>query len=217
MCLQYLQWFPDENFIDIYTLLGCALSTAYGIVKNEISLEEVNKHILIIGAGGVGLSLNFWLRVLGFQNVTFYDKSESKRDKITVSNYQYFSERERENLFNGIQKYDVCIDTTGNNDLISNGFSLLSKQASLILVGQTKKGTDLVLRDSLKIFDGIKIWASDGGRFNPDSDILEMMNILKSNLLEANKLITDKVTLDEINDAFVKLDSGDAGRILITF
>ena len=207
----------EKDLIDIYPLLGCALSTTYGIVKNEIRFNNKDKNILITGAGGIGLGLAFWLKILGFTNVTLYDKSLSKRNKVLALNYKYFSDNDKIELFDGIPRYDFCIDTTGNNDLISKSFDLLNKMSSLILLGQTKKGSDLILHDSLRIFDGIKIWASDGGGFDPDTDIEEMIDILKIHVAEASKLITDKLPLTEINFAFEKLEIGDEGRILISF
>jgi len=199
----------DSDLINLYPLMGCALSTAYGIVKSDIKPDS---SVLITGAGGLGLTIAFWLKVLYNTSVVVVDKYESKEAYVKEFGAAFST---LDNL--GKDKYDYVVDTTGNVDVISTGFSLIKKKGSLILVGQPRIGTDLVLKNALSIFDGIKIFSSDGGNFSPDADLPNIIKHVKNNLNMASKLVTHTIGLDKINEGFSMMRNGEAGRIVINF
>jgi len=199
----------DPTLINLYPLMGCALSTAYGIVKSDIKPDS---SVLITGAGGLGLTIAFWLKVLYNTNVVVMDKYESKERYVKEFGAAFVTPEKL-----NADKYDYVVDTTGNVDVISTGFSLIKKKGSLILVGQPRVGTDLVLKNALSIFDGIKIFSSDGGNFVPDVDLPNIIKHVKNNLSMASKLITHTIKLEDINEGFAKMRGGEAGRIIINF
>ena len=207
----------EEDFLKIYPLLGCALSTSYGIVKNDIS-GDLNQNILISGAGGIGLSIGFWLKILGYKNICMFDRFSEKRSYCEENGFLFYSEENLIDLFSsGSQKYSTCIDTTGSVNVISYCFDSLDKNGALILVGQPRLGSELLLKNPLKFFDGIKISASDGGGFNPDLDIPEMINLIRPHRESALSLVTDVIDLEQINKAIDSMDDRGHGRVLIKF
>ena len=54
-----------------------------------------------------------------------------------------------------------------------------------------------------------------GGRTNPQEDIPRYIRLHKEGLLDVSKLITHTFTLDQINEAFDLLKTGNAGRIMV--
>ena len=194
---------------NLYPLMGCALSTAYGIVKDF----KKDSTVTISGAGGLGLTIAFWLKV--FYNITpvMIDKFENKREFAETFGAVFHTL----DSFKDLDKTDYCIDTTGNVDVISKMFSQVKKGGSLILVGQPRVGEKLVLENALSIFDGIKIFSSDGGDFNPDRDLSNIVFYVDKHKELASKLITHIIGLEEINEGFAKMRSGEAGRVIINF
>lgn len=203
----------NTDLNNLYPLMGCALSTAYGIavdIKN-------NSTVLITGAGGLGLTIAFWLNVMYNTKTIIVDKFESKRKYAEEMGASFYSTETTPNIFKELGKANYVIDTTGNVDVISAGFSLVQKQGSLILVGQPRVGSTLVLENPLSIFDGIKIYSSDGGNFNPDVDLPDIIRYVEKNLELAKKLVTNVISLDEINKGFDMMRNGESGRIVINF
>lgn len=205
-----------SELTNLYPLVGCAFSTAYGIVKKDLSIKE-NSSILITGAGGLGLTIAFWLKVLYNVKVALVDRFESKRSFVEQFGATYYSLEATPDIFNSIDKSNYCIDTTGNVQIIEKAFSLVAKQGALVLVGQPKSGLPLTLNNALSIFDGIKIFSSDGGNFVPENDIEDIILHIENNIELANKLITDVIKLEDINEGFAKMRNGEAGRIVINF
>lgn len=205
----------DNSLHEIYPLLGCALSTAYGIVTKESSPNEKSK-ILISGVGGLGLSICYWLKVLYPSiKIDLIDKNLEKLKHLkALANIEIFNSL---NNFNSQNEYDFIYDTTGNVDLISSAFNHLAKDSNLILVGQPKLNSKLVLSNPLKFFSGIKIFSSDGGKINFDLDLDNMINKLDIDLIKKFKLISKVIKLDDINKAITDLQTGIERRIIIKF
>lgn len=194
---------------NLYPLMGCALSTAYGIVKDI----DKNSTVTISGAGGLGLAIAFWLKVCYNIIPVMIDKFENKQEFAETFGAKFYTL----DAFNNLDKTDYCIDTTGNVSVISKMFSQVKKNGSLILVGQPRVGEKLVLENALSIFDGIRIFSSDGGNFNPDIDLSDIVFHVDQNKELASKLITHIIKLEEINDGFTKMRNGEAGRVIINF
>jgi len=141
------------------------------------------------------------------------DKFENKREFAETFGAKFYTLDDFKNL----DKTDYCIDTTGKVDVISKMFSQVKKGGSLILVGQPRVGESLVLENALSIFDGIKIFSSDGGDFDPDRDLSDIVFHVDKNKELATKLITHVIKLEEINEGFTKMRNGEAGRVIINF
>jgi Zn-dependent alcohol dehydrogenase len=199
-----------EEIKELYPLMGCALSTAYGIVNHNIKKTGT---VLITGAGGLGLSIAFWLKVLYNITPTLLDKHENKKEYVESLGGKFISS------FESIEgtRFNYVIDTSGNTDVIGTGFTKVDKQGSLILVGQPRIGTSLTLPNALSLFDGIKIYSSDGGDFVPEIDLQNIIFYVRENMHLAKKLVTHIIKLEEINNGFSMMRNGEAGRIIINF
>lgn len=198
---------------NLYPLIGCALSTSYGIVREFRKTDKV----IIAGAGGLGLTIAFWLKVFFNMKPIMIDKFENKREMAEAFDAEFYSLEKTPDVYDIIGKANHCIDTTGNVNSISKLFSKADKGGSLILVGQPRVGEKLVLDNALSIFDGIKIYSSDGGNFNPDRDLKSIAFYVDRHSELASKLITHVIGLEEINEGFAKMREGEAGRIIINF
>jgi S-(hydroxymethyl)glutathione dehydrogenase / alcohol dehydrogenase len=195
-------------------LLGCAIPTALFLIKKESSILSTNKNssILINGIGGLGLTIAICLKVLGYKNISFLEKFNYKKkfiSKLNVTFYNLFSKKLKN------KKFSYVIDTTGNIDVISNSFNLLYKKSELILVGQPKIGNKLTIKNPLSFFDGKKIFASDGGGYEPAEDFIKMVKIVRKNLNLFKILISDIIPLDKINIGINKIKKGKSMRIII--
>ena len=113
--------------------------------------------------------------------------------------------------------FDVIVDTTGNPSVISSAYKKLAPSGRLVLVGQPTPGKSIELPNAVSMFDGVgkSIRATQGGRTDPETDIPRYIGLANKGVLDYESLHTDTFMLDEINDAFDLLKSGNAGRIMI--
>ena len=193
-------------------MLGCSLTSAMGIIDNECHLK-FGESVAVIGCGGVGLNLIQAAKMKNAYPVYGVDINDKMFDLTKQIGVDVFTC----DLEFIPHKVDVILDTTGVPEVISKAFDKLAPSGRLIMVGQPAPDTDLNIFNPLSMFDGQgkSIRASQGGGTKPDEDIPRYIKLANKGALDYNTLHTDTFPLDDINDAFDLLKTGNAGRIMI--
>ena len=201
-------------------LLGCSTTTALGIMSRELKFE-IGQSILITGAGGLGLSLAQAAKMVSANPIVLIDKYAEKENLALNNGADYFFSTDIDTLSSklptliGSKGFDICIDTTGNVELINHLFGLLNNSGKLLLVGQPNVKDKLVVTKPLDFFSDKMIFASDGGLTNPDIDIPRYVRLIESNKINIQPIITHNFDLCDINEGIKVMRSGKAGRVII--
>ena len=205
---------PPDTPVELCALLGCGLTTALGIIDNEINLK-LGESIMIVGCGGLGLSLIRGAALCSAYPIIGIDILEDKRTKASELGATHFFNTKKENLT--VSDIDVIIDTTGNANVIGEMSKYLSKNGRMVLVGQPPPGVDLQIPNGVSMFAGRgkSIKATQGGKTNPTEDIPRYIRMNKAGILGVDKIVTHRFNLGDIDQAFEVLKSGTAGRIMI--
>jgi S-(hydroxymethyl)glutathione dehydrogenase/alcohol dehydrogenase len=211
---------PNDTSDYLCALLGCGLTTALGVINNEAELK-FGESVLVIGCGGVGLNILQGAKLATAYPIVGVDNSEDKR-KLSEAYASHFINLSTDSLEEmvkkmGMEKFDVIIDTTGINSLISKTIPLLSDSGRYILVGQPKPGQSIDIQNASHLFNGTgkTIKATQGGKTSPSEDINRYIKLHKAGLINIDNIITNEFYIDDINQAFDLLRSGKAGRIMI--
>jgi Zn-dependent alcohol dehydrogenase len=203
---------PQDTPEDLCAILGCALTTAMGIIDNEVDLK-FGESVAIVGCGGVGLNLIQAASLKSACPIYAIDNNATKRDLCFTAGASLFT-----NSVNNLdEKVDVIIDTTGIPEVISECVSKLSGKGRMILVGQPAPGRGVEVMNAVNLFGGMgqSIKATQGGKTNPSEDIPRYVRMHQEGLLDIKQFVTHRFKLDQVNDAFDLLKSGNAGRIII--
>ena len=203
---------PYDTPSVLAAMLGCSLTTALGIIDNECDLK-FGESVGILGCGGVGLNLIQAAKMKNASPIYAVDINHEMCDLSTEMGADVFA--------NSIRHLpttmDVIIDTSGVPEVISDAYDRLSPSGRLILVGQPTPGKSVELPNAVSMFDGSgkSIRATQGGRTDPEKDIPRYIKLALRGSLDYESLHTDTFFLDEVNEAFDLLRSGNAGRIMI--
>lgn len=200
----------------IYPLVGCALSTSWGLLVKEVQARKEDT-LFICGAGGLGIAIGFWARMFELKRLAMFDRFESKRLQAKRVGAVFHSAENGDSIDGIDEKFDIVIDTTGDVENISSCFNMVKAHGRLVLVGQPKVGSVLKLHNPLRIFDGIKIFSSEGGLFFPDEDVKTILALLEGNRELVSTLVSHVIRLDEINEGFRLMRDGQALRVVIDF
>jgi S-(hydroxymethyl)glutathione dehydrogenase/alcohol dehydrogenase len=205
-----------KNLEFLAPLLGCAISTSWGILNNELNINKKSKN-LIFGAGGVGTTIALLLKILCSDTTIIIDRHQRKSSYMKKIGLNFLNIKRIKKLKNYL--FDNVIDTTGNTKVISLGFGLLGRNGKLMLVGQPKKNTSLIIKDPLRLFnppnENIKILSSDGGNFNPDKHMKFIYKILNENVFKFKKIVTHTIKLNQINEGIDYINKGKAIRVVV--
>jgi S-(hydroxymethyl)glutathione dehydrogenase/alcohol dehydrogenase len=88
-------------------LFGCALTTAYGVVTNDVQIRPGDS-VMVIGAGGVGLAIIQMAALLSAWHIVAIDPVEKKRAMA-----KEFGATGAFETIGGMGGLDAVIDTTG--------------------------------------------------------------------------------------------------------
>lgn len=203
---------PDDTPPELCAILGCALTTAMGIIDNEVDLK-FGESIAVVGCGGVGLNLLQGAAMKSACPIYAVEKNFNKRNLCFVAGATTFVD----DITSIDENIDVIIDTTGIPEVISSCVSKLSGNGRMILVGQPAPGKGVEVINAVNLFNGMgqTIRATQGGKTNPAEDIPRYVRMHKEGLLDIESFITHRFKLEQVNEAFDLLRSGNAGRIII--
>jgi len=211
---------PDIPFA-VACLFGCGISTGYGIVNSELKLKA-GASLAVIGCGGVGLNVVQAAALAGAARVIAVDRQAGAKETLarTMGATEFLKIDSPEALRTGLNRLhgiglDAAVDTTGDVSLMHEAFKVLNKNGTLMLVGQPRQGTSLVIDPALELFTGKRLMVSEGGAFDPDRDMPKLQELYRRNPEAMHRVITHTFGLDQVNEAIATLRSGNCGRVLI--
>tara|TARA_B110000003_G_scaffold164780_1_gene164731 strand:+ start:16438 stop:17490 length:1053 start_codon:yes stop_codon:yes gene_type:complete len=203
-------------------LLGCAITTGFGVVENDAKIK-IGDSVVIFGSGGIGLSMIQAAKLKGAYPIIAVDIFENRLElakecgadhTIRHSNIEATNQTIKNFTNEGL---DVFIDNTGLPEIIELGYRLIHKNGSLVLVGVPKFDQNISIH-TLPIHFGKRIKGSEGGGANPSKDIPKFANLIELKKIDVSNQVTYVCCLDDINDAISDMRSGKAiGRTVIKF
>ena len=201
-------------------LLGCAVTTAAGVVNNDAHLK-VGESVVVFGVGGVGLNVVQFAALAGGYPIVAVDLLDHKLDMARARgathaiNSRGMSDAEVADAIRAIvgkDGPDKIMETTGVKSVIESAYELTHKDGSLVLVGVPHEKVTI---NTLRVHFNMVLTGSEGGSAKPDIDIPRIIRLVKAGRLSFDGIITDEFALDDINAAFDLVRSGKAGRVLI--
>lgn len=204
----------------IASLMGCVVTTAFGLINNEAKLK-IGQSIMVMGCGGVGLAIIQAAKMVGAGIVIAADCVDSRLGVAQHLGAGIVIDTAKEKIFDKVSFFlgkdlvNVVVDCTGNPKLINVGLQLTAPGGKLILVGQTKYGQELCFTDMLSNYCGKTIIDSQGGLCDPNEDILRYLQMYKDGKLDLDYLLGPEYLLKDINEAMVAAKTA-TGRVLLT-
>src|ERR1700733_4682125 len=204
--------------LKVAPLLGCAVTTAAGVVNNDAHLK-VGESVAIFGAGGVGLNLVQFAALAGGYPIVAVDLLDHKLEMArargathTINGGKVADVPAAIRDIVGAAGPDKVFETTGVKSVIENAYELTHADGVCVLVGVPHEKVTI---NTLPIHFNKILTGSHGGSAMPHIDIPRIIRLVRAGRLSFDGIITDEFALDDINAAFDLVRSGKAGRVLI--
>jgi len=208
---------PDYNLRDA-PLLGCAVTTAAGVINNDANVK-IGESVVIFGVGGVGLNVVQFAELAGANPIVAVDLVDAKLDMAKsrgathVLNGNAVSDMDAEiRKIVGAKGPDKVIETTGAKSVIELAYNLTHADGTCVLVGVPSEKVSIY---TLPIHFNKVLTGSHGGDAVPHVDIPRLIRLIEAGRLSFEGLITHEFPLDDINAALDMVRSGTAGRVLL--
>ena len=211
---------PKDIPFDVAALMGCAVTTALGLINNLAQLK-IGQSIAVFGCGGVGLNVVQGAAMVSADPIIAIDIYD---DKLALAaefgathliNSAKSDVREEVRKIVGPAGVDVFVENTGLVRLIETAYQLTANTGRTILVGVPKHDEDITIH-SLPLHFGKVLTGCEGGSTDPTVDIPRYLRLYQRGKLNLDRLITHRLPFAEINSALDKVRAGEVGRCVLS-
>ena len=208
---------PKEMPLREAALLGCAIPTGAGVVKNEMQLQKGDSFALF-GCGGVGLSGLLCAVQRGAYPVIAVDVNEQKLKRAEKLGATHTVDARKDpvseirEICGGV---DFAFESAGRREAMEAAYQSLKAPGLCILAGNLPKGEKISI-DPFDLICGKQIRGTWGGKSSIDEDVATYADLFLKGELKLTELITHEVPLSEINTLVDQLQKGEVGRGLVS-
>lgn len=199
-------------------LLGCAVTTALGVINNDAQVA-IGESVVVFGVGGVGLNVVQFAAMVGANPVIAVDRLDNKlqmakRFGATHAINSSTSKDLAKEIRNLVDAggVDKVIETTGVKNLIELAYDITAQKGRCILVGVPREKVEIY---TLPLHFEKVLKGSEGGLCQPTRDIPRLVRLAEAGKISYEGIVTDEFSLDRINDALDLMRSGKSGRIVL--
>ncbi|GAA4614881.1 zinc-binding dehydrogenase [Saccharopolyspora hordei] len=198
---------PDVPF-EIAALVGCGVLTGVGAVLNTAKVEP-GSTVVVIGCGGVGISVIQGARLAGASRVVAVDPvtdkhAVAKRFGATHTTTPEGLE-ELKNEVTGGRGFDYAIEVVGLAATIRSAYDAARRGGSVVVVGAGGPEQAVELNAQELFINEKKILPSFYGSSDPRRDTARMLDFWRAGQLDLEGMISRRIRLDEINDGLAAL------------
>lgn len=202
---------------DVAAVLGCALLTGFGAVRNTAGVRAGDT-VAVIGLGGVGQAAVLGAVIAGAATVLAVDPVEHKRHlalELGASHACVPAEAAAllESLTGGGARW--VFEAVGSAAVLEQAFALTGRGGTTVSIGLPPPKASIRLPALAFAGEGKTITGSYMGSAVPHRDIPAMVQLWRSGALPVEKLVTGVLPLADINLALEQLADGQAVRQLI--
>lgn len=210
----------DDLPLDVACVIGCAVQTGVGAVLNTAQVEE-GATVLVMGLGGVGLSVVQGARVAGAVRIIASDPLATRREAAKAfgatdlldPNAEDVVARTREITSVGV---DYAFETAGRASLVQQAVAAIRNGGTAVCVGAPSLGEAIEINPAaLFVVSGKKLTGCVLGSANSLREIPRLVGLWRSGRLDLETLITARRPLAEINEALADLRTGQGIRTVI--
>ena len=212
---------PEDMPKDAASLISCGVITGVGAVVNAAQLRA-GQDVVVIGAGGVGLNAIQGARIAGARRIVAVDMSQDKLDVARQFGATDGVLATEENPWRAAKEAmgrgaDAVLVTVGAARAYDEAPRYLAYGGKIIMVGMPATGAASSYEAGNFAAVGQSMIGSKMGDTVIQRDIPWMVDLYGQGRLKLDELISNRWTLEQINEAIADTKTGAAKRNVIVF
>ncbi|WP_321916106.1 MULTISPECIES: Zn-dependent alcohol dehydrogenase [unclassified Paraburkholderia] len=205
---------------DRAALIGCGVTTGTGAVFNTARVSP-GETVAVIGCGGIGLAAVNGAALAGAGRIIAIDMLNSKlalarefgaTDTINAKDADAVK-AVCEMTHGGVHHAFECI---GLKTTVEQAYAMLRRGGSATVIGMVKPGEKIEI-DPYQLLQGRRVQGSPMGHNRFPVDMPRLVDFYLSGKLHLDQMISRRLRLDQINEAFDELRRGELARSVIVF
>jgi S-(hydroxymethyl)glutathione dehydrogenase / alcohol dehydrogenase len=210
----------DDVPFEVASLVGCAVMTGVGAALNTAKVVP-GSSVVVIGCGGVGISVIQGARVAGAAEIVAVDLVESKLDDAKRFGATAAVKPDEldavKGTLTGGDGFDYAFEAIGLPQTMRSAYDATRRGGTTCIVGVGAADKQVSFSAFELFFSEKTFVGSYYGSADVRTDFHRVLRLWKSGRLDLEGMISRKLGLDDINDAVTALKTGDVIRQVVTF
>jgi S-(hydroxymethyl)glutathione dehydrogenase / alcohol dehydrogenase len=213
----------DDVPMNVAALIGCGVLTGVGAALNTADIKQGDT-VAVVGCGGVGLNVIQGARIAGAGEIIAIDMNETKlqlaRDFGATATINASEGDPVSGVMGmtGERGADVAFEVIGLQQTIEQSVNMTRRGGETVLVGVPRMDVMLQIPAFLGLVLQSKVvkgcWY---GSANTHTDVPKLVELYKKGDLKLDELISRTIKLDEVNEAFEAMKTGEVARSVIEY
>lgn len=213
---------PDDFPFEHACLIGCGVTTGVGSVLNAAKVTK-GSSVVVIGCGGVGQAVVQGARIAGAEHIIAIDLNEAKRAGATKFGATHTLDPSVEDAVSYVQGLtgargaDYVFEVVGVPALQRQAYDMTRAGGVCTWVGVPNIVDEVSLPAGLLPLQAKTVVGTLYGNANAQEDFVRYVNLAKQGELDLESMVSQRITIDDINEAFVAMTEGDVIRSVVVY
>lgn len=214
---------PAEVPMKVAALISCGVLTGVGAAMNTADIREGDT-VAVLGCGGVGLSVTQGAKLAGAGEVIAVDRFASKLALARQFGATQAVDASGGDAVEAVRDLtegrgaDVAFEVVGLEPTIMQALEMTRKGGETIIVGVPPLEVTLSIPAAMTfLYSNKSLRGCWYGSSNVDRDVPKLLELYKRGKLNLDELISREIELEEVNEAFEAMESGQVARSVIVF
>lgn len=210
--------------LDAVALVSCGVATGFGSATERAGTKP-GDNVAVIGIGGIGINAVQGARAAGAKRVIAIDPVEFKREQAMQfgATHTYSSVEEALLAVPDLTWGDMCdrvVLCAGvvHGDMLDPALNLTAKGGTLVVTGLAPMlESDAQMNLFMLSMMNKEVKGTVFGSTNPRAQIPNLLSMYREGELKLDELITNRYSLDDVNQGYVDMREGKNLRGVIEF
>ena len=207
---------PDEQL----SLIGCGVTTGVGAALNTAQVKP-GSSVVVLGCGGVGQAVVQGARIAGAARIIAVDTVPMKREQAKqfgatdVIDPKQGDALEQVKALTGGRGADYSFEVIGLPETILQAYNMARNGGTVCIVGMSRMDAQVTFPAFQLFFEGKTILGCKYGSAQVRRDFQRFIDLIESGRLDTTHMVSRRIGLDQVNDAFRAMQAGEVIRSVI--
>lgn len=202
--------------LDIVAMFGCAVLTGVGAVVNTAKISA-GSSVAIVGLGGVGFSALLGAQLAGARLIIAIDIQPHKLSMASDFGATYVFDSRDSDVIPRIRELtgggvDFAFETAGSVQAMRVAYAITRRGGTTVTSGLPHPEHQFAFPLVTMTAEERRVMGSYMGSSVPSRDIPRYLELYKRGKLPINKLLSSRISFDELNEGFDRLNQGAVVR-----
>ncbi|MBI3744712.1 MAG: Zn-dependent alcohol dehydrogenase [Chloroflexi bacterium] len=205
---------------EVACLVGCCVCTGVGAALNTAQVRP-GSTVVVIGCGGVGLNVIQGARLAGAKRIIAVDVLDEKLARARRFGATDAIDASKEKTVARVMELTAgrgagyAFEAIGKPQTMMDAYTATGRGGKAVVVGISPDATARLSINPASLLAERSLTGTQTGSTNATRDFPLYLDLYRSGRLMIDELITARVPLEQVNEAFAALEQGRAVRTVL--